>query len=45
MEGAYDERAGFAGPEEYASDCEKDYKLLGEYLSSEGGMNCEMEDY
>lgn len=44
-EGAYDERAGFAGPAEYAADCEKDYKLLAEYLSTEGGMNSEMKDY
>ena len=44
-EGAYDERAGFAGSAEYASDCEKDYKLLGEYLNTEGAMNSEMKDY
>lgn len=45
VEGAYDEREGFAGSAEYALDCERDYKLLSEYLNSEGGMNNEMKDY
>ena len=44
-DGSYDERAGYAGPEEYASACEKDYKLLSEYLNSEGDMTGEMKDY
>ena len=38
VQGCYDERPGFAGPEEYAADCEKDYKLLSEYLKAEGVM-------
>ena len=37
-QGCYDERPGFAGPEEYAADCEKDYKLLSDYLKAEGVM-------
>lgn len=45
VEGSYDERAGFAGSAEYAVACEHDYKLLRDYLSSEGGMNSEMKDY
>ncbi len=38
VQGCYDERPGFAGPEEYAKDCEEDYKLLSEYLKAEGVM-------
>ena len=38
VQGCYDERPGFAGPEEYAADCEKDYKLLSDYLKAEGVM-------
>ena len=38
VQGCYDERPGFAGPVEYAEDCEKDYKLLSDYLKSEGVM-------
>ena len=44
-DGSYDERGGFAGAVEYAADCEKDYKLLSDYLSTEGTMNREMQDY
>ena len=38
VQGCYDERPGFAGPAEYAADCENDYKLLTDYLKSEGVM-------
>ena len=38
VQGCYDERPGFAGPAEYGADCENDYKLLTEYLKSEGVM-------
>ena len=38
VQGCYDERPGFAGPAEYAADCEKDYKLLSDYLKAEGVM-------
>ncbi|MBQ7196825.1 MAG: tripartite tricarboxylate transporter substrate binding protein [Synergistaceae bacterium] len=38
VQGCYDERPGFAGPEEYAADCEKDYQLLSDYLKAEGVM-------
>ena len=38
VQGCYDERPGFAGPNEYAEACENDYKLLTEYLKAEGVM-------
>ncbi|MBR6901563.1 MAG: hypothetical protein IKN30_05830, partial [Synergistaceae bacterium] len=38
VQGCYDERPGFAGPAEYAKDCEADYKLLSDYLKAEGVM-------
>ena len=38
VQGCYDERPGFAGPEEYAKACEEDYKLLSDYLKAEGVM-------
>ena len=38
VQGCYDERPGFAGPEEYAAACEQDYKLLSDYLKAEGVM-------
>ena len=38
VQGCYDERPGFAGPAEYAKDCEEDYRLLSEYLKAEGVM-------
>lgn len=38
VQGCYDERPGFAGPAEYAADCESDYKLLTDYLKAEGVM-------
>ncbi|MBQ3652952.1 MAG: tripartite tricarboxylate transporter substrate binding protein [Synergistaceae bacterium] len=38
VQGCYDERPGFAGPEEYAAACEADYKLLSDYLKAEGVM-------
>ena len=36
VQGCYDERPGFAGPAEYARDCESDYKALSEYLKAGG---------
>ncbi len=36
VQGCYDERPGFARQAEYTADCEKDYKLLSDYLKSEG---------
>lgn len=36
VQGCYDERPGFAGPAEYAKDCESDYKALSDYLKEEG---------
>ncbi|MCR4819410.1 MAG: tripartite tricarboxylate transporter substrate binding protein [Fretibacterium sp.] len=36
IQGCYDERPGFAGPEEYAKDCATDYKALSDYLKAEG---------
>ena len=38
VQGCYDERPGFAGPAEYGADCEKDYKLLTDYLKAERVM-------
>ncbi|MBQ6435242.1 MAG: tripartite tricarboxylate transporter substrate binding protein [Synergistaceae bacterium] len=38
VQGCYDERPGFANAEDYAKDCEADYKLLSDYLKSEGVM-------
>ncbi len=35
-QGCYDERPGFADQNEYIKLCEEDYKLLTEYLTSEG---------